>query len=149
MARFFYTLVLPILALIAIANAAPCEEKGDTVVSAVPEMDDQFYLDESVQIVVNDDIQRYLSAHNTVRARHGARALTWNNTSAGLAQRWANGCKFQHSGGKLGPLGGTIIVLSFEVEAVLIDRVMIIHRKPCGGLWRWLQYRKGYQVLDR
>ena len=56
--------------------------------------------------VAADDIQRYLNAHNSVRAQHGARPLTWNATSAGKAQQWANRCQFQHSGGSLGPLGG-------------------------------------------
>jgi uncharacterized protein YkwD len=47
-----------------------------------------------------------LSAHNSVRAQHGAAALTWNNTLADAAQQWADGCKFVHSGGSLGPYGG-------------------------------------------
>ena len=34
----------------AIANAAPCEEKGDTVVSAVPEMDDPDGIDMSIEM---------------------------------------------------------------------------------------------------
>ena len=54
----------------------------------------------------NDDISQYLSAHNTVRAQHGAVALTWNDEAASKAQQWANGCVFQHSGGSLGPYGG-------------------------------------------
>jgi pathogenesis-related protein 1 len=52
------------------------------------------------------DIDQYLSAHNTVRAQHGAVNLIWNNTLASAGQRWANGCKFEHSGGSLGPYGG-------------------------------------------
>jgi len=51
------------------------------------------------------DIQAYLSGHNSVRAQHGAAALTWSDDLAGKAQQWANGCKFQHSGGSLGPFG--------------------------------------------
>jgi len=51
------------------------------------------------------DIDQYLSAHNSVRAQHGAAALTWNNTLADAAQQWADGCKFVHSGGSLGPYG--------------------------------------------
>lgn len=52
------------------------------------------------------DISAYLSAHNTVRAKHGATALTWSETLATAAQKWASGCVFQHSGGSLGPYGG-------------------------------------------
>jgi uncharacterized protein YkwD len=56
------------------------------------------------------DIQAYLSGHNSVRAQHGAAALTWSDDLAGKAQQWANGCKFQHSGGSLGPFGGMILL---------------------------------------
>jgi len=51
------------------------------------------------------DEQAYLNGHNTVRAQHGAVALTWDDTLAAAAQKWANNCKFQHSGGSLGPYG--------------------------------------------
>lgn len=126
MARFFYTIFLPILALALAVSAAPCDETHE--ITAVPDMETQFYLDDSVQIVVNDDIQRYLTAHNSVRAKHGANALTWNNTSAGLAQRWANQCKFEHSGGKLGPLGGTIYFRSDNMSIGLTDVIMLFQK---------------------
>ncbi|PIL30253.1 transporter [Ganoderma sinense ZZ0214-1] len=51
------------------------------------------------------DITAYLTAHNSVRAQHGAAALTWNETLAGAAQSWVNKCVFKHSGGSLGPYG--------------------------------------------
>ncbi|KAI0036696.1 CAP domain-containing protein, partial [Vararia minispora EC-137] len=51
------------------------------------------------------DIQTYLSSHNTVRAAHGVGNLSWNNTLEAAAQKWANKCVFQHSGGSLGPFG--------------------------------------------
>ncbi|EDR15062.1 uncharacterized protein LACBIDRAFT_228207, partial [Laccaria bicolor S238N-H82] len=47
------------------------------------------------------DIQAYLSAHNAVRAQHGAAALSWSDNLASKAQKWANGCKFEHSGAYL------------------------------------------------
>ncbi|KXN89858.1 Protein PRY2 [Leucoagaricus sp. SymC.cos] len=53
----------------------------------------------------SSDIQAYLSAHNSVRASHGASALVWSDELAGKAQQWANNCRFQHSGGSLGPYG--------------------------------------------
>ncbi|KAI0004287.1 CAP domain-containing protein [Russula compacta] len=49
------------------------------------------------------DIQALLAAHNSVRAQHGAAALTWSQSLSSSAQEWANGCKFEHSGG---PYGG-------------------------------------------
>ena len=54
----------------------------------------------------NTDIQAYLNAHNTVRAQHDAVPLTWSDNLASKAQKWANRCVFQHSGGTLGPFGG-------------------------------------------
>ncbi|KAL5634879.1 hypothetical protein ACGC1H_002789 [Rhizoctonia solani] len=41
--------------------------------------------------------QDYLTAHNDERAKHGAKALVWDNGLASSAQAWANQCKFQHS----------------------------------------------------
>ncbi|TEB39194.1 PR-1-like protein [Coprinellus micaceus] len=51
------------------------------------------------------EIKEYLDGHNLVRRDHGAAALTWNDTLASAAQRWVDGCKFQHSGGAVGPYG--------------------------------------------
>lgn len=52
------------------------------------------------------DIDQYLTAHNTIRAQHGAAPLTWSDELASKAQQWSNGCIFKHSGGTLGPFGG-------------------------------------------
>lgn len=41
--------------------------------------------------------QEYIDAHNNERAKHGAAALTWDNTLSASAQAWANGCKFEAS----------------------------------------------------
>ncbi|KAJ7130070.1 PR-1-like protein [Mycena crocata] len=51
------------------------------------------------------DQQAYLDAHNSIRAKHGAKPLVWDNNAAEKAQQWADLCKNQHSGGTLGPLG--------------------------------------------
>lgn len=53
----------------------------------------------------NADIQAYLTAHNSIRAQHGAAPLTYSQDLAAKAQGWANGCVFKHSGGSLGPFG--------------------------------------------
>ncbi len=52
------------------------------------------------------DIQTFLRVHNTVRSQHGAAALTWSTTLAGLAQQWAANCEMVHSRGRLGNYGG-------------------------------------------
>ena len=58
------------------------------------------------------DISAYLTAHNSVREQHGAADLTWDDTLASAAQTWVNKCVFEHSGGSLGPYGGTCVALS-------------------------------------
>lgn len=53
----------------------------------------------------SSDINAYLKGHNDARAKHGAKPLTWSDNLASKAQKWANGCVFQHSGGSLGSFG--------------------------------------------
>lgn len=70
----------------------------------------------------NSDIEQYLSAHNTIRAQHGASALTWSDELASKAQQWANGCIFQHSGGSLGPFGENLAAgtgSSYDIAAAI------------------------------
>jgi uncharacterized protein YkwD len=57
-------------------------------------------------VTIADD---FLTAHNTVRAQHGAVDLTWNSSLVDTATQWANGCVFQHSGG---PDGGILFPTS-------------------------------------
>lgn len=47
--------------------------------------------------------ERFVAAHNAVRAKHCAPPLSWNPKIAAVAQKWAEslrdqGCKFGHSG---------------------------------------------------
>ncbi|KAM0751628.1 PR-1-like protein, partial [Meredithblackwellia eburnea MCA 4105] len=42
-----------------------------------------------------------LAAHNAARSTHHANPLSWDPVLAGTALKWANGCVFEHSGGKL------------------------------------------------
>ncbi|KAH0590520.1 hypothetical protein H2248_000667 [Termitomyces sp. 'cryptogamus'] len=70
----------------------------------------------------SSDIDAYLSAHNTVRAQHGAAPLTWSNDLASKAQTWANKCVFQHSGGSLGPYGENLAAgtgSSYGIQAAI------------------------------
>ncbi|KAF8267771.1 CAP domain-containing protein [Lactarius quietus] len=53
-------------------------------------------------LVSADDISAYLSAHNQVRAKHGAVNLTWSDDLSNTAQQWADGCVFKHSDGQYG-----------------------------------------------
>lgn len=57
----------------------------------------------------SSDIQAYLDGHNNVRAKHGAAALTWSDKLAAAAQKWADHCVFEHSGGSLGPYGENLV----------------------------------------
>lgn len=46
-----------------------------------------------------------LTATNGFRSQHGAAPVAWNDTLAGMAQTWANRCRFEHSMGALGTSG--------------------------------------------
>jgi len=61
--------------------------------------------DESTLSLSPADIQAFLHSQNTVRARHGASPLSWENLLASKAEQWAAHCQFKHSGGTLGPFG--------------------------------------------
>ncbi|QRV83369.1 cysteine-rich Secretory family protein [Ceratobasidium sp. AG-Ba] len=50
------------------------------------------FISSAIQTMAN----AYLDAHNSFRAKHGARALVWSPTLATKAQNWANGCVFKH-----------------------------------------------------
>jgi hypothetical protein len=50
------------------------------------------FIDSAIKSFAND----YLQAHNSFRAQHGARALTWSPALAVKAQNWANRCEFKH-----------------------------------------------------
>lgn len=52
------------------------------------------------------EIKDYLDGHNLVRRSHGARDLVWDQGLSDAAQRWANGCEFEHSNGAVGRYGG-------------------------------------------
>lgn len=61
------------------------------------------------------DVAGYLNAHNQYRSKHGAHSLTWDNNLQAKAQQWANGCKFKHSGGTLGPYGGMSKISALKI----------------------------------
>lgn len=59
----------------------------------------------------------YLSVHNVARMEHGAANLTWSNVLAEAAARWADNCKFEHSGGLVGPFGENLAAGTGEFSA--------------------------------
>jgi len=52
---------------------------------------------------VNSDISAFLTTHNDVRASFDVSPLEWSTSLASKAQEWANGCKFESTGGSLSP----------------------------------------------
>ena len=85
--------------------------------------------------------QAFLDAHNRVRAKHCAPALTWSATLAGVAQKWANelaakGCAFGHSPGrKYGEnlAAGTIGALDPESTTAMWYDEVKLYKFPDGG----------------
>ncbi|KAH7345340.1 CAP domain-containing protein [Rhizoctonia solani] len=62
-------------------------------------------------------VNAYLESHNSARAAHGAKPLTWSDELATAAQSWANNCVFEHSGGSLGPYGENLAAGSGDYSA--------------------------------
>lgn len=53
---------------------------------------------QSAGAIINDAVlQRVLDMHNSLRAKHGVGALSWSSELQNSAQRWADGCAFEHS----------------------------------------------------
>ena len=69
------------------------------------------------------DITAYLNAHNSFRAKHGAAPLAWNATLANAAQSWVDKCVFKHSGGAVGPYGGTCLAAALSCSVRNIDNL--------------------------
>ncbi|KXN92299.1 Fruiting body protein SC14 [Leucoagaricus sp. SymC.cos] len=68
-------------------------------------------------------ISAFLQAHNTVRAKHHARPLTWSVSLAQMADQWADACNFKHTNGILSdtPYGENIVAATgdFPVSAAV------------------------------
>jgi pathogenesis-related protein 1 len=67
------------------------------------------------------DQQAYLDAHNSFRAQHGAAPLVWNQTLADAGARHASKCKFEHSGGSVGPFGENLAAGTNEGPAQAVE----------------------------
>lgn len=76
------------------------------------------------------DVSTWLSAHNVVRAQHGANPLSWSDDLAAKAQQWANGCVFQHSGGSLGPYGGKCLPSEWISWSLMVATQKILPLVP-------------------
>lgn len=84
--------------------------------------------------------QRFVDAHNAVRANHCAAPLTWSPELAAVAQRWADtlrdkGCTFGHSGGQYGEnlAAGTEGVLDPEATVKMWYDEIAKYKFPDGG----------------
>ncbi|TVY36728.1 Cell wall protein, partial [Lachnellula occidentalis] len=72
-----------------------------------------------------------LDAHNFYREEHNASALSWNESSAGVAGMWAEGCRFVHSGGPTGEnLAAGYANASAAVDAWGLERKKYSWKKP-------------------
>lgn len=88
----------------------------------------------------NTIAQRFVDAHNRVRAKHCASPLTWSPKLASVAQKWADslrdqGCKFGHSGGQFGEnlAAGTEGVLDPEATVKMWYDEIAKYKFPDGG----------------
>ena len=86
------------------------------------------------------DAGSWVDAHNRLRAKHCAPALTWSAKLAEAAQRWANalrdrGCSFGHSGGSFGEnlAAGTIGTLDPAAVVQMWYDEIAQYRFPDGG----------------
>ncbi|MDB4957674.1 MAG: hypothetical protein JWO36_5243 [Myxococcales bacterium] len=84
--------------------------------------------------------QRFVDAHNRVRAKHCAAPLSWSQKLADVAQKWANhlrdaGCTFGHSGGSYGEnlAAGTEGVLDPEATVAMWYDEIKLYKFPDGG----------------
>ncbi|HEX7699976.1 MAG TPA: CAP domain-containing protein [Kofleriaceae bacterium] len=84
--------------------------------------------------------QRFVDAHDRVRAKHCASPLTWSPKLAAVAQKWADslrdqGCKFGHSGGQYGEnlAAGTAGVLDPEATVKMWYDEIAKYKFPDGG----------------
>jgi len=84
--------------------------------------------------------ERFVDAHNRVRAKHCAPPLAWSPKLAQVAQSWANklrdkGCVFGHSGGQYGEnlAAGTAGVLDPEATVKMWYDEIAKYRFPDGG----------------
>ena len=91
--------------------------------------------------VVGDSIaQRFVAAHDQLRANHCAGPLAWSPRLAEVAQQWANtlrdrGCMFGHSNGSYGEnlAAGTIGALDPEATVRMWYDEIADYRFPDGG----------------
>ncbi len=84
--------------------------------------------------------ERFVAAHNAMRAKHCAGPLTWSGKLAAYAQKWADtlkakGCMFGHSGGNYGEnlAAGTQGVLDPEATVAMWYDEIKLYRFPNGG----------------
>ncbi|GAA5870932.1 hypothetical protein JCM3774_003484 [Rhodotorula dairenensis] len=66
-------------------------------------------------------VRKCLEEHNTFRATHHADPLIWNTTLQAAAQKWADHCVWEHSGGKVGPYGENLYAIAPVTQTQPLD----------------------------
>jgi uncharacterized protein YkwD len=116
-------------------TAAPSDPYAGATTSAAPATEPVAMADGAKTIA-----QRFVAAHNAVRAKHCAAPLTWSPKLAMVAQKWADalrdkGCAFGHSGGQYGEnlAAGTEGVLDPEATVKMWYDEIAKYKFPDGG----------------
>ncbi|KIY71291.1 PR-1-like protein [Cylindrobasidium torrendii FP15055 ss-10] len=103
-------MILPNALLLFISTGlvmgASIQQRTDSVEAAEP-YDERtvigYALDERDDAAAQEDFKTaVVRQHNEARAKYGAGKLTWSDALYADTQKWANQCKFQHSGGNYG-----------------------------------------------
>jgi len=99
-------------------------------------------------------ISAFLTAHNDVRAAHGAADLTWSYTLAAKADIWASDCVWAHTNGVLldTPYGENMVAapghLSIQaaVDAFTQDEFQYKPSKPTYNHWTQVVWKDTTEV---
>lgn len=114
-------LPIALLALLPIAVA----QTSTVTLSAAPQPTSTEFTSD------NDFKTSVLKAHNFFRSEHNASALTWNDTSATYAAKWASACNFKHSGGPTGEnLAAGYSNATGSIDAWGLERTKFNFKKP-------------------
>ncbi|GAA5861516.1 hypothetical protein JCM8547_008057 [Rhodosporidiobolus lusitaniae] len=86
-----------------------------------------------------------LTAHNDFRATHNASALSWNDTLADAAERWAKNCVWKHSEGSL--LSGSYGENLFASASDAYQSNDTSPMNATAGVWAWNNEESMYDYI--